>query len=146
MRVGIDFGGVLSETTTPPQQEFLAVPPRPGSLEEIAAIKQHGDIPILISKVSNADRRAKACLWLERYGFNELFEDNIKFCDKPEGKIALARQTGITVMIDDTLPQLELLNEVEHKLLFNSVVAPIGMIAVRDWRHTGKVLTRLRLH
>jgi hypothetical protein len=144
MRIGIDFGGVLTETSTPPKEGFLNVPPRDKSYEEINRAKESGDVPILISKAGDEQKEAKARLWLAQWKFDELFEDNVEFCTEQKGKIAIAKQAGITVMVDDTLPQLELLKDVEHRLLFNAVSAPLGMIAVKDWTSAGQALEQIR--
>ncbi len=144
MRIGVDFGGVLAETATPPRVDFLKVPPRKNSFKEIARARDQGDAPYLISKASNATKQEKARQWLAHWRFDELFE-GMEFCVQQEGKISIAKKLEIDVMVDDTVRQQELLQDViEHRLLFGTLSAPLGMIAVKDWEQTGEVLSQLR--
>lgn len=145
MRIGIDFGGVLTETASPPSEGFLKIPPRHGSREEIAKIIEVGDTPVLISKANSAEKQAKARLWLAHWGFDELFRSNAEFCTEQAGKIEIARRLGVTAMVDDTSEQLELLKGVvDHLILFDAITAPQDMVAVRDWEAAGQVLGVIR--
>lgn len=144
MRVGIDFGGVLTETATPPRGDFLKIPPREGSFEEITNARDQGDIPFLVSKASDIIKQQKARAWLAHWKFDRLFE-GMEFCATQEGKIVIAQKMGIDVMIDDTLEQQVLLDGVvRHRFLFDAAVAPLGMIAVENWTQTGGELTQIR--
>lgn len=145
MIVGYDFGGVLTRSDTPPREGFLKIPPREGSYEIIAKGKSMGDIPVLNSKASNEEKEAKARLWIAHWGFDELFEDYMYYCREQEGKIAIARRVGMTVMLDNNIPQLELLDGVvPHRMLYGATIAPHGMTAVQNWAEAGQVLDQIR--
>lgn len=145
MRIGIDFGGVLAATTSPPDN-FLDVLPYPKCRETIADWRAQGHVPTLISKAGDSAKQTKAELWLAYYQFNGLFGDNIEFCRDQEDKIEICTRLEVDVMIDDTRRQLDLLaGVVACRILFGSSEAPDGMVAAVDWDETRNVVASLRL-
>jgi hypothetical protein len=146
MRIGIDFGGVLTESTTPPQSgNFLSATPSKESFETIARWNKEGHTTMLISKARKANGiQAKARIWLAHYKFDKLFTDGMQFCEEQQGKIDICSREGIDVMIDDTAKQLEMLGGVVlHRVLFGADSAPEGLHAAPDWLATRDLVAQL---
>lgn len=147
LSIGVDFGGVLSATTTPPpgsEDAYLSIQPRDNAYSVIRGWRNDGHSVCMISKADGLEKQAKAMNWLNKYGFDELFgADKLLFCRDYSGKLALCREQGIEVMIDDTARQLELVAPVvPFLLLFGKTCAPSGMIAVADWRQTKQIVSK----
>jgi hypothetical protein len=144
MRIGVDFGGVLTATTAPPEHDYLSVPPREGSFAAISRWKSAGDVPVLITMAS-AEHEPKAREWLSHWRVDDLFDGRVEFCGEMEGKIDICRQNGVEVMIDDTISQLQLLGGVVlRRILFNSSEAPEGMIPAPDWQSAAKIVDKIK--
>lgn len=148
MRIGIDLGGVLTDTTTYPAENYLAVPPRPQTIETLMGWKRDGHDLTIISKASTPEKETRAKRWLQLNGIhNILGREKTVFCAEQSGKIALCQAAEIDLMIDDTYDQLLLVKEVVPKLvLFNSIElpesAPDSMHAAENWLATDRIVTK----
>lgn len=147
MRIGIDFGGVLTDTTSPPTENYLTVPPQPRAIETLMGWRRDGHDVTIISKASTPEKEAKAREWLRLNGlYNILGKDKAIFCAEKSGKIALCQAAEIDLMVDDTYDQLLLLQKTVPKLvLFNSVELPEGapdtMHVAEDWLATDRIVS-----
>lgn len=150
LTIGVDFGGVLAVTTTPPPgpgDAYLSIRPRANARSVIQGWRESGHIPYMISKADSAEKQAKAMNWLNKYGFDELFGlSNLLFCEDQAGKLALCHDHGVEAMIDDNAFQLRLVAPaVPLLLLFDAVNAPDGMVAVQDWLQVASVIAQVAL-
>jgi hypothetical protein len=143
MIVGVDFGGVLTETTTPPESNYLDIPPRSNYIEVMSKWREIGITSILISKASE-EQEPKARDWLAYWGIDKLFDGRLEFCIESEGKIAICKSYGVEAMVDDTISQLDLLVKVvPQRLLFNATEAPKDMKPAPDWLATDTLIMGL---
>lgn len=147
-RIGVDFGGVLTVTTTPPpggDEAFLRIPPRDGAKIALVNLRSAGNELFLVSKANSRPKEEKARRWLAHHGFDRIFgEDNLQFCRTPAGKAVLCRMFGIDIIIDDTAPQLELLQQtVVTRILFGAESAPEDIIAAPTWSAAELIIREL---
>lgn len=110
-RVAFDIGGVIGPTLKErrlPGGGFSLEPgPKPGAIEVVRrCVAKHGAKNcFIISRVSKEAMVEAKWAWLRRWNFIDktgfLRENIIIYCGLREHKAVIARQHGITLMVDD---------------------------------------------
>lgn len=144
MKIGIDFGGVLTDTTTPPDKDYLLVAPRANALEVLNVLQAEDHELSVISKAGDEDKEEKAKNWLDYYGFTNLLGKNaLHFCRAQEGKIELCEQLGTEVMIDDTPQQLNVLEGIVPVRFLFGAKRSKEFEVVPTWQHVERAIAAI---
>lgn len=130
MRIGIDFGNVISGGSGEDSDMFfgddwLNTPEISGALESVKELSQSHEL-VVISKCG-AKIQARTLGWMEEHGFHEttgITLEEVFFVRKRQQKAPLALKLSLDAFIDDRADVLSYMavepNIVEHRLLFTS--------------------------
>lgn len=153
MRVGVDFGRVITETAAPPNNNYLSVAPRPMALETIKVFKAAGFSPVVISKADSETKEQKARHYLEHHRFTHVLgESALHFCRRIEDKADLCRLLDVDLFFDDSEEQLEIVKPVvEYPILFGAESSE-NFEVVKNWHgadhramQVAQILKRMKL-
>lgn len=139
MRVGIDFGGVITAAPNDDQRfDTSRWREIEGAFEAIAELveRTRGQVWI-ISKADKATQRLTR-EWLtnnnyyQRTGFQP---SQMRFCEKRTHKKDICVELRLTHFLDDSLEVVSaLVGAVPYIYLFGQEIGPGGVAAVRGWR------------
>lgn len=130
LKIGIDFGGVLSIHDGGLSEHRETTINMPGAVEAIKRLHSAGHKLFIISFCGRS-RAVETRASLAKAGLSEFFEDQF-FCKDKSNKALICKYLGCDVMIDDRTEILEKVRAINP--LINAVL--FGEEPTRDWTAT----------
>ncbi len=131
-RLGVDLGGVIIPRIFDGQPlsffrenrtGFLSIRPIEFSIEALGLLNMGrfpGAVFLIIAASEGVEKKSRE--WLDHWNFQRrtgIPESRIYFCRKGSMKAEIAREIGISRMVDDKIDNLAPMNFLEHRYLFN---------------------------